>query len=171
MGVYWSWSPRKTVEQCYCLDMVVLRREGFLEPGWSGKHAWRDGTGNVRFSLDFAIVNKGISLSYALNGMKMNYVISFDTTPCNYGGLRFWFLCPLSSCGKRVAKLYLPPGRLYFGCRHCHNLVYQSSREHDKRIDRLTGSPQELLEALKSDKPRERLLGVRAYLKAMNSRN
>ena len=72
MGYYWSWSPRKTVEQCYCLDMSVLRREGFLEPGWFGKHTWRDGAGNVCSSLGFAIVNKGISLSYAVSGIKMD---------------------------------------------------------------------------------------------------
>ncbi len=28
-----------------------------------------------------------------------------------------------------VNKLYLPPGARYFGCRHCHGLVYR--REPD----------------------------------------
>jgi len=32
-------------------------------------------------------------------------------------------------CQKRVGKLYMPPGSIYFGCRECHDLVYLSSRE------------------------------------------
>jgi pyruvate-formate lyase-activating enzyme len=40
-----------------------------------------------------------------------------------------------------VAKLYLPPGSRYFGCRHCHNLTYQSCKEHDKRVDALAKLP------------------------------
>jgi hypothetical protein len=28
-----------------------------------------------------------------------------------------------------VAKLYLPPGDSYFGCRHCHALAYTSCQE------------------------------------------
>ena len=55
----------------------------------------------------------------------------------NYGGRRWWFRCPLvrekgGVCGKRVAKLWLPPGQRYFGCSGCHELTYKSSLEcHD----------------------------------------
>jgi hypothetical protein len=31
-----------------------------------------------------------------------------------------------------VAKLYLPPGGDYYGCRHCYNLTYQSCRDSHK---------------------------------------
>jgi len=48
------------------------------------------------------------------------YRVSLTTTPLPWGGLRWWFTCPLvvegRSCGRRVGKLYLPPGRGYFGC-------------------------------------------------------
>lgn len=41
-----------------------------------------------------------------------------------FGGLRWWFVCPLvvkgRSCKRRVGKLYLPPHGRYFGCRHCN---------------------------------------------------
>lgn len=40
-------------------------------------------------------------------------------------------------CGRRVGKLYLPPGKDYFRCRVCHNLTYSSVKEHDKRVDAL----------------------------------
>ncbi len=33
-------------------------------------------------------------------------------------------------CGRRVGKLYLPPGEAYFACRECHQLTYQSQQEH-----------------------------------------
>jgi hypothetical protein len=64
-----------------------------------------------------------------------------STTRLHRGGLLWWFLCPVplgrGCCGRRVRKLYLPPGGHYFGCRDCHNLTYRSAQEHDKRVDAL----------------------------------
>ena len=41
--------------------------------------------------------------------------------------------------GRRVEpvfpKLYMPPGASDFACRACHNLTYESVKEHDKRVD------------------------------------
>ena len=54
------------------------------------------------------------------------------------------------ACYWQVAKLYLPPGSRYFGCRHCHNLTYTSCQEHDKRVDALRRNP-EALSALMDD--------------------
>jgi hypothetical protein len=44
-----------------------------------------------------------------------------------------------------VAKLYLPPGVPYFGCRACHRRTYQSVQAHDLRVSRLRRDPQLLL--------------------------
>jgi hypothetical protein len=53
-----------------------------------------------------------------------------------YGGRRWWWICPLlvsgRPCGRRVGKLYLPPGGGSFGCRRCHELTYTSSQESHK---------------------------------------
>ncbi len=42
-----------------------------------------------------------------------DYRIPLATTPCNLGGVRWWFICAVSKngvyCGRRVGKLYLPP--------------------------------------------------------------
>ena len=50
--------------------------------------------------------------------------IPLETTQPRFGGLRWWGRCPLAvsgvACRRRVAKLYLPPGERYFGCRVCH---------------------------------------------------
>ena len=59
--------------------------------------------------------------------------VFLERTPCNFGGYRYWFLCPGRSCGRRVSKLY-GLGR-YFLCRHCHNLAYASQNED--KVDRL----------------------------------
>lgn len=57
----------------------------------------------------------------------LDYPIQLQTTPCRYGGARYWFTCPAVGCGRRVAILYL--GDKYFACRHCYQLAYQSQRE------------------------------------------
>jgi hypothetical protein len=62
-----------------------------------------------------------------------DYKITLTTTPCNLGGKRYWFICPLTSngiyCGRRVGTLYLASSGNYFGCRHCYNLSYESRNE------------------------------------------
>ena len=73
-----------------------------------------------------------VMLKYTLadkGGNKTDYVytVSFVTTSCNFGGVRYWFACP--SCGWRVAVLYLAPGDVHFMCRNCNNLSYNSRNE------------------------------------------
>ena len=62
--------------------------------------------------------------------------IQITTTPCYYGGVRYWFLCPASVdgvlCENRVGVLYLPPGAQVFGCRQCHGLTYESCQKSHK---------------------------------------
>jgi hypothetical protein len=73
-----------------------------------------------------------VKLSYSCcrNGgewEKLDYPIKLQTTACHYGGVRYWFICPLEGCGRRVALLYL--GDKYFTCRHCYKLAYRCQRE------------------------------------------
>lgn len=62
--------------------------------------------------------------------------IQITTTPCYYGGVRNWFLCPAVVegvlCENRVGMLYLPPGGQVFACRHCYGLTYESSQQNHK---------------------------------------
>jgi hypothetical protein len=51
-------------------------------------------------------------------------------------------------CGRRVLKLFLPPFSKSWGCRRCHNLINQSARQHDARVDRLAEDPAAILDAL-----------------------
>jgi len=57
--------------------------------------------------------------------------VYFDWTPCDYGGERRWFICPIVGCGKRVAVLY-GAGK-YLACRHCYDLAYESQQENTYR--------------------------------------
>lgn len=50
--------------------------------------------------------------------------IQVTTTPCNYGGVRYWFIC--GSCYEKVGVLYFT-GKCW-ECRKCGNLVYSSQQ-------------------------------------------
>jgi hypothetical protein len=53
--------------------------------------------------------------------------IWLDSTPCNFGGERTWFLCPF--CQNRRAVLFSVAG--VFACRTCHNLAHASTRDSE----------------------------------------
>lgn len=67
---------------------------------------------------------------YTQEKKDFDYKVPLTTTPCNYGGKRYWFICPLykggNYCGKRVGTLYKDGD--YFGCRHCYDLTYSSRK-------------------------------------------
>ncbi len=81
--------------------------------------------------------------------------IQLVATGCNFGGVRWWFLCPLKRkgvrCGRRVEKLFLPskgfviPPR-YFGCRQCYELTYASTQTSDRRVFAAVRSGVDLIE-------------------------
>lgn len=68
--------------------------------------------------------------------------IPIVTTPCYFGGVRFWFMC---HCGKRVGVLYAPGA--FWQCRHCYRISYQSSNDSDPRVSRLLRDPAAFLAA------------------------
>ena len=64
----------------------------------------------------------------------LDYKVELTTTPCNYGGVRYWFICPLSKngqyCGRRVGVIY-SIGK-WFGCRHCGDICYAAQMRGGK---------------------------------------
>lgn len=62
-----------------------------------------------------------------------DYWISIISTPCNYDGVRFWFICPGwkngIACRRRCRKSYLSPRGHVFASRVCHELTYESRRK------------------------------------------
>jgi hypothetical protein len=59
-------------------------------------------------------------------------IINLTNTNLYWGGIRYWFICPMENCKRRVGCLFLPPEKLHFGCRHCWKLTYLSSQNKKK---------------------------------------
>lgn len=70
--------------------------------------------------------------------------IGLTSTQPNYGGRRWWMLCPKTN--KRVLKLHLPPGRGQFRSREAWGLGYRSQRiaGSDRALERLFRLQQKL---------------------------
>jgi hypothetical protein len=65
-----------------------------------------------------------------------DFRVHLTTTTPRFGGLRWWFICPLT--GRRAAKLHLPNGATRFACRQAYRLAYRSQRKSamDRFYDR-----------------------------------
>jgi hypothetical protein len=139
------WGTKKlTVEDCACLDARRWKRDGLLQAGIYGRGScvWRDiQIGTITASLDYSVHTGDmkypwVQLVYRRRRPKkeeVEYEIALQTTRPYFGGLRWWFTCPLitrgRACERRVGRLYLPPGARYYGCRHCYDLTYTSCQE------------------------------------------
>jgi len=120
-----------TTDDYHWIDIRRWQREGYLTPGRSLAWQWL-GNGEKIASIDVRIEYGQVRLIYNYRRGKdawesLDYPVMLQTTACHYGGVRYWFTCPASNCGRRVAKLYL--GGKIFACRHCYQLAYQSQRE------------------------------------------
>lgn len=129
---------KATTDSCPAIEMSYLRKSGYFKGHVMGNTVWTGDRG-ILFRVRLT-VNTGASpfarFSYALNGSDGNsedfdYSVGLTSTPCHFGGRRWWFACPLirdgTPCRRRVAVLYLRGG--YFGCRQCHGLAYKSCLE------------------------------------------
>ncbi len=134
---------KRTVETCKAIDINLLKRLGFIGGYRSGQLTWKDRQGNTigGVQIEVSTHEHGGNLRihytqkdrYSGQGTRVDYGLNLVATACYFSGVRYWFVCPLSVggvyCGRRVGKLYLPPGSQYFGCRHCHNLSYETRNE------------------------------------------
>jgi len=183
MGGYGSGSRstrKHTVEECLVIDTAR-----FLKPAITpqsivrGTIEWKNRTGQTTNSVIFYLesyraISNTLRLIYQWGGPQQGIwteeTIQLVTTLPYFGGLRWWFVCPLivsgHVCQRRVRRLHLPPGGRYFGCRSCYNLTYESVRTHDGRLSWLLKTPGALLAALESNNPSRKFLGLRAAFKA-----
>jgi hypothetical protein len=147
----WRIEGAKTVvEDCRSIDANHWMRQGVLRAGQraTGYAPWPDRRG-VSFVVNFdadtldpahSVLRLHCIWTWAATQQQdsARSTVPLTTTRPRFGGLRWWFRCPLGvkgePCGRRVGKLYLPPRARDFGCRHCHQLTYRScqeSRLHD----------------------------------------
>jgi hypothetical protein len=157
-GNFYHWhrgSKKTTVERCLQLDTNLWTREGILRPDQhrSGLWQWTYSSG-ATFSIQYEVDTRQghspmVHLEYwwtwtgSAECHTAKYPVRLTTTRPHFGGLRWWFICPLVvqgiPCQRRVGKLYLPGRARYFGCRRCYDLTYTSCQEgyRDKWLARL----------------------------------
>jgi len=144
MGRYY-FDKKDTVEDCRSVSISFLKKHDYLSENSckSGGISWKNFYGEETSSIgivvstfeDESFVRFYYTVTKRSSGEKTeyDYKVQLTTTPCNFGGVRYWFICPLSRngiyCGRRVGKLYSPPGSHYYGCRHCFDLSYESRNE------------------------------------------
>ena len=78
-----------------------------------------------------------------------HYSVALVTTPCPFGGLRWWWLCPATN--RLVSKLYLPNGgqRFLSRGRGAYRLAYASQRQG--QLDRMHARSRKLYARLGAD--------------------
>lgn len=153
MGGYFSGrrGGGPVVEDGWKLDLARCIRKGMILPGRhiSGSMTWTlTRTGEVTATIGYeanlidpaeAWVRLHYTSTMRSTGAKTenDYRVRLDTTRPHYGGVRWWFVCPLS--GRRARALYLPPsGGTTFASRQALGLAYHSQREtaEDRAIER-----------------------------------
>ena len=141
----WSYSSRWTVEESKSISTKFLNKHHYFDGGvrWGGMNWSRNGeqTGSIGFTVSTVEGDEYVRFQYTQTDRntdektELDYKVRIVSTLCNYGGRRWWFICPLVvngyACNRRVGVLYLASGK-YFGCRHCYNLTYESSKESHK---------------------------------------
>jgi len=141
MGRYY-FDAKTTVEQATQLSIFKLKEFGLLRGyaattlTWTRKLSGKQSSIGIIVNIQdepYVKVNYTITDRNTDEKTDYDYKINLTTTPCNFGGVRYWFVCPLSVngvyCGRRTGTLYLASGGRYFGCRHCYNLSYESRNE------------------------------------------
>lgn len=135
---------RRIAERTNSLSIYFLKKHKYLPQNTSTKYGGITWTrGNWSNNIDFIVnVNEDTSENYIeliytvtiyTNSEKhdMRYKVPLTTTPCNYGGKRYWFKCNLYKngvyCGRRVGVLYSIDK--WFGCRHCADIAYSAQFE------------------------------------------
>src|SRR5882724_619324 len=88
-------SYRQWVENCLIID-VAASRQSCRDAEYWARHRPRS------------------IILHDYPGKSLN--VKLTTTQPYYGGTRYWFVCPRTGCGRRIAKLYLTEDGIC-GCR------------------------------------------------------
>jgi hypothetical protein len=116
------------VEECFqiAIGTHVHKGHDFINDTSSG--LWQ---GKGSRSVGYVLFRDGdegwLRLFYQARGEIIQRVVQLRTTVPTYGGLRWWFVCPVT--GKWTTKLYLAPGCTQFTGREGGGLTYLSCRE------------------------------------------
>lgn len=124
---------RGAVEQFPCIDLRILRRAGLLlhrECTYDTLY-WRNqvlGGLSAQIFIDLSNVNAASIKIIVRNAeFAINERVAMDCVPCNLGGVRCYFLCPIN--GHRCEQLFLVDG--IFASRKAHSLIYAAQSEDE----------------------------------------
>jgi hypothetical protein len=125
---------RKTrVSSCHQLDMRIIGAGCDIDQPCQLTYSWKnlynkeESTVGIliypphRIELRYNIISRTGENTYR------EQIIYLDTTPCNFGGQRWWFRCP--ECNRRCRILYHASGYTDFACRICRRLTYTSQQQ------------------------------------------
>ena len=128
------------------ISTAFLKKHGYFKRWMSGTMTWTNSGlwGESKSSVGIEVSTQNgtgyLRITYTQTDRDTDEKKDFDykvwltTTPCRYGGKRYWFICPLvkndTPCGKRVGTLYKDGD--YFGCRHCYDLGYSSQKANHR---------------------------------------
>jgi hypothetical protein len=147
-GTWVRQGTKTLVEEGLTLDLNKLIKDGALQPGQSvcGTLTWtRSRTGekfaSIGYEADLTDPTSGsMHLHYNANGNPVDYQVSLTTTRPHFGGIRWWFVCPVT--GVRAFKLLLPSGNDQFASRQAFVFAYRSQNE--TRRDRQLSKAQKI---------------------------
>ncbi len=137
---------KTVVEDTKTISMQFLKKHNYLQRGsrggqitWTRSGMW----GEHKSSVGIHVVIMNIMYlriyytqtdNHTQEKKDFDYKVQIVTTPCNYGGVRYWFVCPLGNkntgelCNRRIGTLYKDGD--WFGCRHCWNLTYEARNKN-----------------------------------------
>jgi hypothetical protein len=86
----------------------------------------------LRLDLDPEAGTGTLALKYDVQHVStatgpQHYTVPLVSTPCRFGGRRWWVICPATR--RRAVNLYLPNGGRRFLSRAAYGMAYQSQRE------------------------------------------
>ena len=110
------------------VDIRYIRKQGWLYSGACGSIYWNRG-GTPSGNIAYRIAGDIFTLDYKVRDHADNWEpvvlnVPLLTTPCRYGGHRYYFQCPNLHCMRRCEVLY-SRGK-YFLCRKCCGYLYSS---------------------------------------------
>jgi hypothetical protein len=135
-GRHFHYSTRSYTDDYLDLDIRLMNQRGWLNKSNYQNLSWkRNGQeiGSIKFlvwtRVQFPEEIPNIKMRYNVRKnagawQELDYKINLTTTKCNFGGVRYWFICP--DCNKRVCVLYAD---ILFKCRSCLGIVHKSRNE------------------------------------------
>lgn len=130
----WKRTSPSLVEDAFKLDLGDLVRTGQLVPGATVTELWDVHTPlsnrsmMIGYYVDLTSLDDAtITLMFDIDGVEHCQHVHLTATKPRLGGLRLWFLCPVT--GHRARVLYLPEGKTRFASREAYGLSYRSQRD------------------------------------------